>query len=129
MPAAAILTRRPSASIVFREFFATASAAVMASFALALLSWPCCSFGSTPKLSATMFSRAAAQIPANYWIYFYIAWFAPFLFISLFEEYRDLGPRDQDSVTSDFVKPLMISQPSSVTATRSSIRTPSTPGR
>jgi hypothetical protein len=35
---------------------------------------------------------ALTQIPANYWIYFYIVWFAPFLFIALFEEYRELGP-------------------------------------
>ena len=35
---------------------------------------------------------AATQIPANYWLYFYIVWFAPFLFVALFEEYRDLGP-------------------------------------
>jgi hypothetical protein len=35
---------------------------------------------------------AASQIPANYWLYFYIVWFAPFLFVALFEEYRDLGP-------------------------------------
>jgi hypothetical protein len=70
----------------------------------------------------------AAQIPANYWIYFYVAWFAPFLFIALFEEYSDLGA-DQDSATRSLVNPVRISQPSSVTATRSSIRTPSLPGR
>jgi hypothetical protein len=35
---------------------------------------------------------AAAQVPGNYWLYFYVVWFAPFLFIGLFEEYRDLGP-------------------------------------
>lgn len=76
---------------------------------------------------------ALSQISGNYWLYFYIAWFAPFLFIALFEEYRDLGPlprfADQASVTSDLVKPEMISQPLSVTQTRSSIRTPSLPGR
>jgi hypothetical protein len=72
---------------------------------------------------------AAAQIPANYWIYFYIAWFAPFLFVAVFEEYSDLGPSDQDSVTSSLVNPVRMSQPSSVTATRSSMRTPSLPGR
>jgi hypothetical protein len=72
---------------------------------------------------------AAAQIPTNYWIYFYVAWFAPFLFIALFEEYGDLGPTTQESVTSSLVKPVRMSQPSSVTATRSSMRTPSLPGR
>jgi hypothetical protein len=71
----------------------------------------------------------AAQIPGAYWIYFYVIWFAPFLFVALFEEYGTLGPGDQASVTSDFVKPEMISQPESVTATRSSMRTPSLPGR
>jgi hypothetical protein len=71
---------------------------------------------------------AAAQIPTNYWIYFYVAWFAPFMFIALFEEYADLGPRDQDSVTRSFVKRVRMSQPSSVTATRSSMRTPTLPG-
>jgi Glycosyltransferase family 87 len=71
----------------------------------------------------------AAQIPGAYWIYFYVIWFAPFLFVALFEEYGALGPGDQASVTSDFVKPEMISQPESVTATRSSMRTPSLPGR
>ena len=72
---------------------------------------------------------AATQLSTNYWIYFYIVWFAPFLWVAWFEEYRDLGPiAPQASVTSDFVKPEMISQPSSVTATRSSIRTPSAPG-
>jgi hypothetical protein len=72
---------------------------------------------------------AAAQLPGNYWLYFYIVWFAPFLFIAVFEEHRDLGPVGQLSVTSDLVNPDTISQPSSVTATRSSMRTPSTPGR
>ena len=71
---------------------------------------------------------AAIQIPADYWLYYYAVWFTPFLLTALFEEYRDLGPA-QASVTSDFVKPEMISQPESVTATRSSMRTPSVPGR
>jgi hypothetical protein len=35
---------------------------------------------------------AASQLSANYWLYFYVVWFAPFLFIALFEEYADLGP-------------------------------------
>ena len=34
---------------------------------------------------------ASSQIPANYWLYFYTVWFAPFVFVALFEEYRDLG--------------------------------------
>jgi hypothetical protein len=34
---------------------------------------------------------AASQLATSYWIYFYIVWFAPFLFVALFEEYRDLG--------------------------------------
>ena len=72
---------------------------------------------------------AALQIPANYWLYFYVVWFAPFLLVALFEEHAELGPRSQERVTSDLVKPLMISQPSSVTATRSSMRTPSRSGR
>lgn len=71
---------------------------------------------------------AASQIPTNYWLYFYVVWFAPFMLIAAFEEYRSLGPATQDSVTSDLVKPEMISHPESVTATRSSIRTPSLPG-
>lgn len=72
---------------------------------------------------------AAIQISGNYWIYFYIVWFAPFLLIAVFEEYRDLGPiGPQERVTSSLVKPEMMSQPSSVTATRSSMRTPSLPG-
>jgi hypothetical protein len=75
---------------------------------------------------------AAAQIPTNYWLYFYVVWFAPFLFVALFEEYGDLGPHldgRHDRVTRSLVKPVRISQPSSVTATRSSMRTPSMPGR
>jgi Glycosyltransferase family 87 len=72
---------------------------------------------------------AAIQLPSNYWLYFYIVWFAPLLFVALFEEYRDLGPRDQESETSSLLNPVRISQPSSVTATRSSMRTPSLPGR
>jgi hypothetical protein len=75
---------------------------------------------------------AATQIPAGYWLYFYVVWFAPFLFVALFEEYSELGPRlagAQASVTSDLGKPVRTSQPESVTTTRSSIRTPSSPGR
>jgi hypothetical protein len=75
---------------------------------------------------------AATQIPANYWLYFYVVWFAPFLFVALFEEYAQLGPRVADaqaSVTSDLGKPVRMSHPESVTSTRSSIRTPSSPGR
>ena len=71
---------------------------------------------------------AAVQIPSNYWLYFYLVWFAPFLLVALFEEYRELGP-GQSSVTRSLVNPVRISQPSSVTATRSSMRTPSLPGR
>jgi hypothetical protein len=75
---------------------------------------------------------AAAQIPANYWIYFYLAWFAPFMFLALFEEYRDLGPeeggQDRGRVISALLKPVRISRPASVTTTRSSILTPSEPG-
>ena len=71
---------------------------------------------------------ATIQIGGGYWIYFYIIWFAPFLFVALFEEHTDLGPAApvaaQASVTRALVNPEMISQPSSVTATRSSIRTP-----
>jgi hypothetical protein len=73
---------------------------------------------------------AASQIGTGYWTYFYVVWFAPFMLIALFAEHRDLGPvARQASETSDFVKAERISQPESVTATRSSIRTPSTPGR
>jgi hypothetical protein len=71
---------------------------------------------------------ATAQLPTNYWLYFYVVWFAPFLFVALFEEYGELGG-DQESVTRSLVKPVRMSQPSPVTATRSSIRTPSLPGR
>ena len=49
---------------------------------------------------------ALAQIPANYWLYFYVVWFAPFLFVAWFEEYGDLGSEDgarQASVTSSLV--------------------------
>jgi hypothetical protein len=75
---------------------------------------------------------AASQISTNYWLYFYVVWFAPFLFVALFEEYAQLGPRVADaqaSVTSDLGKPVRMSHPESVTSTRSSIRTPSSPGR
>ena len=85
------------------------------------------SVGQVAALAAAILT--SVQITGNYWLYFYVAWFAPLLFVALFEEYSDLGPADQRNVTSDLVKPEMISQPSSVTATRSSIRTPSTPGR
>jgi hypothetical protein len=71
---------------------------------------------------------AAVQVSSNYWLYFYVVWFAPFLLVALFEEYRELGP-GQSSVTSSLVNPVRMSQPSSVTATRSSMRTPSLPGR
>jgi hypothetical protein len=71
---------------------------------------------------------AAVQIPSNYWLYFYIVWFAPLLLVALFEEHRALGP-GQESATSSLGKPVRISQPASVTATRSSMRTPSLPGR
>jgi hypothetical protein len=83
--------------------------------------------GQLAALSAAIL--AAAQIPANYWLYFYVVWFAPFLFVALFEEYGDLGPGGQDKATSSFGKPVRTSQPASVTATRSSMRTPSLPGR
>jgi hypothetical protein len=88
------------------------------------------SIGQVAALCAAIL--ATAQIAANYWLYFYVVWFAPFLFVALFEEYRELGPRHADdlaSVTSDFGKPVRMSQPESVTTTRSSIRTPSSPGR
>jgi hypothetical protein len=48
------------------------------------------SVGQVAALCAAIF--AAAQIPSNYWLYFYIVWFAPFLFVALFEEHSDLGP-------------------------------------
>jgi hypothetical protein len=84
---------------------------------------------STAQLAALCAAiLAAVQIPSNYWLYFYVVWFAPFLLAALFDEYRELGP-DQESVTSSLVKPVRMSQPSSVTATRSSMRTPSLPGR
>ena len=83
--------------------------------------------GQVAALCAAIF--AAIQIPADYWLYYYAVWFTPFLLVALFEEYRDLGRSAQASVTSDLVKPEMISQPESVTATRSSMRTPSVPGR
>jgi Glycosyltransferase family 87 len=82
--------------------------------------------GQIAALVAAVF--AASQIPTDYWLYFYVIWFAPFLFVALFEEYAALGPSDQASVNGDFEKPEMISQPESVTATRSSMRTPSLPG-
>jgi Glycosyltransferase family 87 len=84
------------------------------------------SVGQVAALCAAIL--AAVQIPSNYWLYFYVVWFAPFLFVALFEEYREFGP-GQASVTRSLVKPVKISQPSSVTATRSSMRTPSLPGR
>ena len=87
------------------------------------------SIGQVAALCAAIL--ATSQLATGYWLYFYVVWFAPLLWIALFEEYRELGPLPagaQARVTSDFVKPEMISQPSSVTATRSSIRTPSTPG-
>jgi Glycosyltransferase family 87/Malate synthase len=71
---------------------------------------------------------AAIQLPSRYWLYFYIVWFAPFLFVALFEEYRDLGPSDQSRLTRDLGKPVRMSQPESVTATKSSMRTPIAPG-
>ncbi|MFL5895102.1 MAG: hypothetical protein ACJ76Z_08305 [Thermoleophilaceae bacterium] len=70
---------------------------------------------------------AAAQIAGNYWMYFYLAWLAPFVFIALFEEYPVLGPV-QASVTRSLRKPVSTSQPESVTTTRSSILTPSDSG-
>jgi hypothetical protein len=75
---------------------------------------------------------AAMQIPANYWLYFYLAWLAPFVMIALFEQYPRLGPaspEDQGRVMSALLKPVSISRPVSVTATRSSILTPTDPGR
>jgi hypothetical protein len=44
---------------------------------------------------------AAAQIPGSYWLYFYVAWFAPLLFVALFEEYRELGPAIAGSAERD----------------------------
>jgi len=84
------------------------------------------SVGQVAALCAAIL--AAVQIPSNYWLYFYLVWFAPVLFVALFEEYRELGP-GQASVTRSLVNPVRMSQPSSVTATRSSMRTPSLPGR
>jgi len=81
--------------------------------------------GQVAALCAAIF--AASQIPANYWLYFYVVWFAPFVLIALFEEHNELGPL-QDSVTSSLRKPVRMSQPDSVTATRSSILTPTDPG-
>lgn len=68
---------------------------------------------------------AGSQLIANYWIYFYAAWLVPFVVIAAAVEYRT----GQASATSSFVKPVRMSQPSSVTATRSSMRTPRLPGR
>jgi hypothetical protein len=84
------------------------------------------SVGQVAALCAAIL--AAVQIPSNYWLYFYVVWFAPFLFVALCEEYRELGP-GQASVTRSLVKPVRMSQPASVTATKSSMRTPSLPGR
>jgi hypothetical protein len=74
---------------------------------------------------------AASQITTNYWIYFYLAWLAPFVLIALFEEHPDLGPAapdDQGRVMRALLKPVKMSQPDSVTTTKSSILTPSSPG-
>jgi hypothetical protein len=53
--------------------------------------------GQLAALCAAIF--VTAQIPSNYWIYFYVVWFAPFLLLAVFEEHPDLGPasgeRDQ----------------------------------
>jgi hypothetical protein len=85
------------------------------------------SVGQVAAWCAAIF--AAVQLPSRYWLYFYIVWFAPFLLVALFEEYRDLGPTDQPRLTKDLGKPVRMSQPDSVTATRSSMRTPISPGR
>jgi hypothetical protein len=44
---------------------------------------------------------AATQIPTRFWLYFYVVWFAPLLFVALFEEYRELGPRLEESRQRD----------------------------
>ncbi len=54
--------------------------------------------GQVAALCGALF--ALSQISTNYWLYFYIVWFAPFLFIGLFEEYRDLGPLTEVSPAS-----------------------------
>lgn len=86
--------------------------------------------GQIAALCAAVF--AAVQIPAAYWLYFYLAWFAPLVLIAAFEEHPDLGPAGSESqgrVMRALLKPVKISRPDSVTTTRSSILTPSSPGR
>lgn len=106
----------------------TTVAVVVTAFAIATAWWP--RRRTTSQLAALCGAiLAAAQMGTGYWLYFYVVWFAPLMLIGSFAEHRDLGPvAAQASETSDFVKPERISQPEAVTATRSSIRTPTTPG-
>src|SRR4051794_263460 len=98
-----------------------------AALAVALAFWP--RRRNTAQLAAICGAIIAlAQTGTGYWLYFYIVWFAPLMLVSVFDEYSDLGG-PQPTVTSDFVKPERMSQPVSVTTTRSSMRTPSDPGR
>jgi glycosyl transferase family 87 len=107
----------------------TLVAVLVTAFAVTTAWWP--RRRTTSQLAALCGAiLAASQIGTGYWLYFYVVWFAPFMLIASFNEHRDLGPlAGQLSDTSDLVKPERISHPDSVTATRSSIRTPSTPGR
>jgi hypothetical protein len=107
----------------------TVIAVLVVAFSLTTAWWP--RRRSTAQVAALSGAvLAAAQLGTGYWLYFYIVWFAPFLLIGSFSEHADLGPTgDQERTWSSLVKPVSSSQPESVTATRSSIRTPSTPGR
>ncbi|MFL5842209.1 MAG: glycosyltransferase 87 family protein [Thermoleophilaceae bacterium] len=107
----------------------TTVAVIVTAFAVAIAWWP--RLRTTSQLAALCGAiLAASQMGTGYWLYFYLVWFAPFMLIASFNEHRDLGPTaSQLTDTSDLVKPERISHPESVTATRSSIRTPSTPGR
>jgi hypothetical protein len=61
---------------------------------------------------------AATQVSTNYWIYFYIAWFAPLVLVALFEQHPQLGPaprEEQGRIMSALLKDVRISRSSPVT--------------
>jgi len=109
------------------EWLQTTIKAAVIAFAASTAFWPRRrSVGQLAALCGAIL--IGTQLVAGYWLYFYLVWFAPFVLIATFVEHRELGPYDE-RVTSDLVKPVRMSQPDSVATTRSSILTPSEPGR
>jgi Glycosyltransferase family 87 len=77
------------------------------------------------------------QLAANYWTWWYLPWVFPFLAVALFAAHRGSEVRHppdevhlaQEMTVSALPRSVSASHPLAPTTTRSSMRTPSTPGR